>query len=292
MPAVITREHLLDYARLMRLNRPIGMLLLLWPALWALWFAAEGVPDLKVLGVFIAGVAIMRSAGCVINDYADRHFDPYVKRTRDRPLAAGRVTGGEAIGLFVGLSLAAFALVLLTNCLTVLLSVAGALLAITYPFLKRYTYLPQFYLGVAFGWAIPMAFAAQTGAVPLLAWIVFLANVFWCVAYDTEYAMVDRDDDVRIGVKSTAILFGNYDRIMVALFHALTLATLAVAGIIKGAGVWYAAGLAVAAGLALYQQRLILGRDRTACFDAFMNNNYFGAAVFAGLALDYYARTH
>lgn len=287
---MMTRERLYDYARLMRLNRPIGMLLLLWPALWALWFAAEGPPDVKVFIVFVVGVALMRSAGCVINDYADRNFDPHVERTRNRPLAAGRVAPREAIGLFIGLCIVAFGLVLLMNRLTVMLSFVGVALAVIYPFLKRYTYLPQFYLGFAFGWAIPMAFAAQTGSVPALAWIVFWANVFWCVAYDTEYAMVDRGDDIRIGVKSTAILFGNYDRAMVAMFHALTLATLLAVGIIKGTGLAYGIGLAVAAGFAVYQQWLIRERDRGAYFDAFMNNNFFGAAVFVGLALDYFVK--
>lgn len=288
---MMSRQRLFDYARLMRLNRPIGILLLLWPALWALWFAADGVPDAEVLFVFVVGVALMRSAGCVINDYADRNFDPHVERTRSRPLAAGRVSPREAIALFVGLCLAAFGLVLLMNRLTIMLSFVGVVLAVTYPFLKRYTYLPQFYLGFAFGWAIPMAFAAQTGSVPALAWIIFWANVCWCVAYDTEYAMVDRSDDIRIGVKSTAILFGNYDRALVALFHALTLATLLAVGLIKGTGLAYGAGLAVASGFAVYQQWLIRKRDRAACFDAFMNNNLFGAAVFIGLAMDYFLRT-
>jgi len=281
-------ERVHDYARLMRLHRPIGIFLLLWPTLWGLWFAAQGRPDPLVLTVFVLGVVLMRSAGCVINDYADRDFDPRVERTRDRPVAAGRVTPTEALALFVVLCLIAFGLVLLLNWLTIALSVAGALLASTYPFLKRYTHLPQFYLGVAFGWGIVMAFAAQTNAVSTLAWALFLANVFWSVAYDTAYAMVDREDDIRIGVKSTAILFGAYDRLMVGVFHAATLGLLVVAGLMAGRGMLYYLGLAVAAGLAVYQQRLIRKRTRAGCFKAFLNNSWFGAAVFAGLVLDYW----
>lgn len=276
-----------EYALLMRLHRPIGIFLLLWPALWGLWFASAGHPDPLVLTVFVLGVVLMRSAGCVINDYADRSFDPHVARTRDRPIAAGRLPPREALGLFVVLCLIAFALVLLLNWLTVALAAVGAFLAATYPFLKRYTSLPQFYLGAAFGWSIPMAFAAQTGGVPALAWILFAANVCWSVAYDTAYAMVDRDDDLKIGVKSTAILFGRYDRLMVGVFHLAALALLATAGRAAGLGMLYHAGLAVAAGLAAYQQYLIRDRTPEGCFKAFLNNNYFGAVVFAGLALEY-----
>jgi 4-hydroxybenzoate polyprenyltransferase len=276
-----------DYAQLMRLHRPIGTLLLGWPTLWALWIAGQGRPDGRVLLVFVLGVLLMRSAGCVINDYADRDFDPHVERTRDRPIAAGRVSPREALVLFAVLCLVAFALVLTLNRLTVALSVAGAFLAATYPFLKRYTHLPQFYLGMAFGWGIPMAFAALTGEVPPLAWVLFAANIAWAVAYDTAYAMVDRDDDLKVGVKSTAILFGRYDRLMVGVHHAATLALLAVVGFMAGLGPLYHAGLAVAAGIAVYQQYLIRDRSRDGCFRAFLNNNWFGAAVFAGLALDY-----
>jgi 4-hydroxybenzoate polyprenyltransferase len=284
---MITAARLKDYAQLMRLHRPIGILLLLWPTLWALWIAGQGQPDLFVLAVFVLGVALMRSAGCVINDYADRDFDPHVARTRDRPIAAGRVTPREALMLFAALCLMAFALVLTLNRLTILLSVVGAFLAATYPFLKRYTHLPQFYLGAAFGWGIPMAFAAQTGAVPPLAWLLFAANVCWSVAYDTAYAMVDREDDIKVGVKSTAILFGRYDRAMIFIFHALTLALLASAGALAGLGLRYYAGLLVAFGFVLYQQRLLRHRAGESCFRAFLNNNWFGAAVFAGLVLDY-----
>ncbi len=279
--------RLREYALLMRLHRPIGMLLLLWPTLWGLWFAGQGHLNLQVAAVFVLGVVLMRSAGCVINDYADRGFDPHVARTRDRPIAAGRVSPREALVLFAALCLAAFALVLTLNRLTILLSFGGAFLAATYPFLKRWTHLPQFYLGVAFGWGIPMAFAAQTGAVPPLAWVLFCANVFWAVAYDTAYAMVDREDDRKVGIKSTAILFGAYDRILIGVFHALTLVLLAVAGGIAGRGMLYYVGLGLAAGLAGYQQVLIRGRNPDGCFKAFLNNSWFGAAVFVGLALDY-----
>jgi 4-hydroxybenzoate polyprenyltransferase len=280
-------ERLKDYARLMRLHRPIGILLLLWPTLWALWIAGQGRPDLRVLAVFILGVVLMRSAGCVINDYADRDFDPHVERTRDRPIAAGRVSPREALVLFAALCLIAFALVLTLNRLTILLSFAGAFLAATYPFVKRFTHLPQFYLGAAFGWGIPMAFAAQTGGIPPVGWTLFAANVCWSVAYDTAYAMVDRDDDHKVGVKSTAILFGRHDRALVFLFHVLTLSLLAYSGALAGLGLRYYAGLVAAFGFVLYQQHLMRDRTRDGCFRAFLNNNWFGAAVFAGLLFDF-----
>jgi 4-hydroxybenzoate polyprenyltransferase len=276
-----------DYAQLMRLHRPIGILLLLWPTLWALWIAGQGRPGLPVFVVFVLGVVLMRSAGCVINDYADRDFDPHVARTRDRPVAAGRVSPREALALFAVLCLIAFALVLTLNRLTILLSFAGAFLAATYPFLKRYSHLPQFYLGMAFGWGIPMAFAAQTGGVPVLAWILFAANIFWAVAYDTAYAMVDREDDLKVGVKSTAILFGRHDRALIFVFHMVTIALLALTGALAGLGLGYYAGLTATLGFALYQQRLMRRRDRDGCFRAFLNNNWFGAAVFAGLLMSY-----
>ena len=282
--------RLRDYALLMRLHRPIGTLLLGWPTLWALWIAGQGQPDWRVLLVFVLGVLLMRSAGCVINDYADREFDPHVERTRDRPIAAGRVSPREALVLFAVLCLVAFALVLTLNRLTIALSVVGAFLAATYPFLKRYTSLPQFYLGMAFGWGIPMAFAALTGDVPPVAWVLFAANIAWAVAYDTAYAMVDRDDDLKVGVKSTAILFGRYDRLMVGVHHAVTLGLLAAVGFMAGRGPLYHAGLVLAAGIAVYQQYLIRDRSRDGCFRAFLNNNWFGAAVFAGLVVDYYGR--
>ena len=277
----------LDYLILMRLHRPIGIFLLLWPALWGLWLASAGRPDPLILTVFVLGVVLMRSAGCVINDYADRAIDPQVARTRDRPLAAGRVTPRAALILFAGLSLSAFALVLLLNALTIALACVAALLAVTYPFLKRYTHLPQFYLGAAFGWSIPMAFAAHSGGVPAVAWLLFAATVLWAVAYDTEYAMVDRNDDRRIGVKSTAILFGAWDRGMIGLSHASALGLLAWAGVLAGRGGFYYAGLAAAALLATQQLWLIRARDRDACFRAFLHNNRYGALIFIGLVVDY-----
>jgi 4-hydroxybenzoate polyprenyltransferase len=282
--------RLKDYATLMRLDRPIGSLLLLWPTLWALWFASNGRPEPRVLMVFVLGVFVMRSAGCVINDYADRDFDPHVERTRDRPLAARRVAPREALALFAVLCAIAFALVLVLNPLAIALSFIGVFLAASYPFLKRWTHLPQFYLGAAFGWGIPMAFAAETNALPALAWILFAANICWAVAYDTAYAMSDRPDDLKIGVKSTAILFGRYDRFGVGVFQALALALLIWAGLLTQRGAWYFLGLIAAAAFAVYEQRLIRARERNACFKAFLDNNRFGAAVFAGLVLDYLVR--
>lgn len=281
-------ERLADYGRLMRLHRPIGIFLLLWPTLWGLWIAARGRPDPLVLGVLVSGVVLMRSAGCVINDFADRGFDPHVARTRDRPLAAARISPAEALALFAVLCLAAFGLVLLLNRLTVLLSLVAVPLAATYPFMKRYTHLPQVHLGVAFGWSVPMAFTAQTGGwPPPEAWLLLLAVVLWAVAYDTLYAMVDREDDLRVGVKSTAILLGRADRLAVAALHAGLLAILAVVGQRVGLGLPYYVALAVAAGLAAYQQYLARDRDPAACFKAFLNNNWLGAAVFAGIAASY-----
>ena len=280
-------ERLHEYALLMRLDRPIGTYLLLWPTLWGLWFAAEGVPDPQVLFVFVAGVALMRSAGCVINDYADRDFDPHVERTRSRPIAAGRVKPKEALLLFAALCLIAFGLVLTMNHLTIALSFVGVFLAASYPFMKRYTHLPQLHLGAAFAWAIPMGFAAQTGAIPPLAWVLFAAPIFWATAYDTLYAMVDREDDLKIGVKSTAILFGRWDRFWVGVFQVLTLAVLASVGLMTGRGGAYFLGLGVAVLLSVYQQWLIREREGPACFRAFLNNHWLGLVVFVGLALDY-----
>lgn len=283
-------ERLRQYALLMRLHKPIGILLLLWPMLWALWIAAAGHPDTRVLVVFVLGVVLMRSAGCVINDYADRNIDPHVRRTRERPIAAGRVTPREALVLFAVLCLMSFMLVLLMNRLTVLLSLVGALLAATYPFTKRYTHLPQVYLGAAFGWAVPMVCAAQTGTVTAVAWLIFGANVLWATVYDTMYAMVDREDDLRIGVKSTAILFGTADRALIGLLQLLLMLAFLWVGYLAHLGFWYQAGLAIAAGFAIYQQYLIRGREPGQCFRAFLNNNWFGAAVFVGIAVDYLAR--
>ncbi|MGH8528534.1 MAG: 4-hydroxybenzoate octaprenyltransferase [Nevskiales bacterium] len=282
------RTKLRDYAQLMRLDRPIGIYLLLWPALWALWFAGDGHPRPLNIVIFIAGVVLMRSAGCVINDYADRDFDPRVERTRNRPIAAGRVTPREALILFAVLCVAALLVALPLNRLAIALSVPAVLLAASYPFAKRYTYLPQAHLGAAFGWAVPMAFAAEQNTVPPLAWLLFLVTLLWAVAYDTFYAMVDRQDDLKIGVKSSAILFGRADRLITALLQLAVVAGLLWAGVWTGSGAWYYFGLAAAAGLALYQQWLIRERESAACFKAFLNNHWFGAAVFAGIIAEAY----
>jgi 4-hydroxybenzoate polyprenyltransferase len=287
----VTKERLRQYALLMRLDRPIGSLLLLWPALWALWLAGAGHPQPLVVVVFVLGVVLMRSAGCVINDYADRDVDPHVARTRQRPLAAGRVSSREALTLFVVLCLLAFALVLLMNRLTIMLSVGAVILAVIYPFMKRYTHLPQVVLGMAFGWAVPMAYAAQTGAVPPVAWLLFIATVLWDTAYDTMYAMVDRPDDLRIGVKSTAILFGEADRHLIALIQGLFFVVMIIIGRQMQLGVYYYAGLVTAMGLAVYQLLLIRRRDPGECFKAFLNNNWFGMAIFAGIVAHYLTAT-
>lgn len=288
MDAEAIKERAYQYALLMRLDKPVGVFLLLWPTCWALWIAGEGRPDVGVTLVFVLGVVLMRSAGCVINDYADRDFDPHVKRTQQRPIAAGRVTPKEALRLFVVLTLLAFALVLTMNWLTIGLSIVGALLAAVYPYTKRHTYLPQVFLGLAFGWAVPMTFAAQTGEVPAVAWLLLMATVLWATAYDTMYAMVDREDDLKIGVRSTAILFGDADRVIIGIIQSLLLLTLWVIGNKVGLGLFYTLGLLVAAGLAVYQQYLIRERDVAGCFKAFLNNHWFGAAIFAGLVLDYW----
>lgn len=277
--------RLAQYAMLMRLDRPIGTLLLLWPTLWALWLAGAGRPDAWVLTVFLAGVFLMRSAGCVINDFADRHIDPHVARTRSRPLAAGKVSAGEALGLAAALALAAFVLVLSLNRLTAMLALAAVAVAAIYPFTKRVTQLPQLVLGVAFSWGIPMAYAAQTGTVPGIAWLLVVANVCWVLAYDTLYAMVDREDDLRIGVKSTAILFGRHDRLAVAAAHSAALACLMTVGTAYGLNAYYFTGVGAAAGSAAYQLWLTRYRHRDACFRAFLNNAWFGAAIFVALVL-------
>jgi len=281
------RERIRQYWLLMRFDRPIGIFLLLWPALWALWIAAHGRPDPKIVMVFVLGVIVMRAAGCVINDYADRNFDPHVTRTRDRPIAAGRVSPREALVLFVGLCLMAFLLVLQLNGLTIALSVIAVLLAASYPFMKRFTHLPQAYLGLSFGWAVPMAFAAQTGTVPAIAWWLLLATILWALAYDTMYAMVDREDDLKIGVKSTAILFADGDRLIIAGIQAAMLLTLLWVGVLAGLGAGYRLGLLAALVLAGYQQYLIRDRQPDRCFQAFLNNHWFGAVVFLGIVLDY-----
>ncbi|MCP5146173.1 MAG: 4-hydroxybenzoate octaprenyltransferase [Gammaproteobacteria bacterium] len=279
------------YARLMRWHRPIGALLLLWPMLWALWIAASGLPDYDVLLIFVLGVWVMRSAGCVINDFADREFDPQVRRTRDRPLATGDVTPTEALTLFGGLLALAFMLVLFTNRLTIMLSFGGAALAATYPFMKRYTYLPQVVLGAAFGWAVPMAWAAQTNTLTPVAWLIFIATVIWAVIYDTQYAMVDREDDLNAGVKSTAILFGEQDRLMIGVFQMLMLCDLLLVGLRAELGGLYYLSLVIACGFGIYQQWLIRKREPAACFAAFMNNNWLGGCVFLGIVADIASRS-
>lgn len=281
------RDRAQQYYLLARMDRPIGIFLLLWPTLWALWVAAEGLPSWHVLLVFVCGVFLMRSAGCVINDYADREIDPLVSRTRERPIAAGRVKPNEALWLFAVLCLLAFGLVLTMNALTIKLSFVGVGLAAIYPFMKRYTHLPQVVLGMAFGWAIPMAFAAQTGSVPKVAWLMYVINVVWSVVYDTMYAMADREDDIKAGVKSTAILFGDADRVIIGLLQGMVLLGLFLLGQQLGLGVAFYISLAVVVALGIYQQYLIRLRQPAQCFKAFLNNNWLGAVVFAGLVISY-----
>ena len=280
------RERLPHYWQLIRGDRPIGTLLLLWPTWWALWLAAGGFPPVKAFIVFTLGVWLTRSAGCVINDYSDRWLDGQVQRTQGRPLATGAVSPREALLLFVLMMLAAFALVCLMNRLTIYLSVVGAFLAATYPLLKRYTYLPQVYLGLAFGWGIPMAFAAIQGTVPVVAWVMFLGNLLWTTAYDTWYAMVDRDDDLRMGAKSTAILFGDADLPALALLYLCFLGTMALLGRQADLGFNYAIALLVAAGFIVWQFVSARDRSRERCFAAFLNNQWVGLSVFGGIALD------
>ena len=283
------RERAGVYWRLIRADRPIGIYLLLWPALWALWIAADGIPPLWTLLVFVLGTALMRSAGCAINDFVDREFDGRVERTAQRPLATGAVKPREAVVVFAVLALLAFALVLTLNGRTIAHSFIAVALAATYPFTKRYTHVPQLVLGVAFGWAVPMAFTALQGQVPAVAWILFAATVVWALIYDTMYAMVDRDDDLKIGVKSTAILFGRYDRGIIALLQLCMLLLLWRAGEMAARGALYDSGLLGAAALFVFQQWLIRGRGRAACFRAFLNNHYVGMVVFVGLFADYLA---
>lgn len=281
----MTQSKWLAYCRLMRIDKPIGSLLLLWPTLWALWLAGDGMPTLPVLLVFVAGVFLMRAAGCVINDYADRNFDGHVKRTASRPLPSGAVSETESKVLFVALVVASFGLVLTLNWMAIWLSVAALALAWVYPFMKRVTHLPQVVLGAAFGWSIPMAYAAVSEALPLTCWLLLLANICWTVAYDTLYAMVDRDDDLKIGVKSTAILFGRYDKLIVGLLQLATLILMAVIGyLMQLSGAFYWA-LLLAGALFMHQQRLISRREREPCFQAFLNNNYVGLVLFIGIFL-------
>lgn len=275
------------YERLMRLDKPIGILLLLWPTLWALWIAGEGRPDWLVVWIFFMGTVLMRSAGCVMNDVADRNFDGHVERTRQRPLVSGEVSVKEACLLAAGLSLGAFALVLFLNTLTIALSFAALLLAMTYPLTKRFLVTPQAYLGIAFGFGIPMAFAALTDALPPVAWLMLLANIFWALAYDTEYAMVDRDDDLKIGIRSSAIFFGRHDVAAIMVCYAAMLLLLALVGWLQQLHWPYYLGLVLAAALALYHYRLIRKRERASCFKAFLHNNWLGAAIFVGLLANF-----
>lgn len=281
---------LADYGRLIRLHRPVGTWLLLWPALWALWLASDGHPNEHVFVVFCLGTFLTRSAGCAINDWADRKVDGEVKRTRDRPLAAGRIEPGEALIVYAILSLLAFALVLTLNRVTVWYAVAGAGLMAAYPFMKRFFALPQAWLGVAFSWSVPMAWVAETGHVSQTGWLVFVSGALWVMVYDTQYAMVDRDDDLRLGVRSSAIAFGDADRLLLGVLQSLTLVGLWLAGTAFGLGTWFRVGLGAGAAAFGYQQWLIRSRSREGCFAAFLNNQWFGLAVFVGIALDYVFR--
>lgn len=275
------------FFELMRLDKPVGIYLLLWPTLWALWVAAKGIPDFSVLVIFILGVIFMRSAGCVINDYADRKVDGHVERTQNRPLITGAVTSKQALVLFFSLLAASFILVLFTNTLTIQLSFAGAALAAIYPYMKRHTHLPQIFLGAAFSWAIPMAFAAQADELPKYVWLIYMANLSWTVAYDTMYAMVDRDDDIKIGVKSTAILFADADKLMIGILQGITIFCLLLLGSELALNAFYYLGLLVAIALMVYQQVLIRARDRAGCFAGFINSHWVGVAVWLGLILAY-----
>ena len=290
MTTLSLRQRVSEYEKLMRLDKPIGILLLLWPTLWALWVASDGRPAAWVVAIFVVGTVLMRSAGCVINDYADKDFDGHVERTRNRPLAARRISPKEALGLAAGLALLSFLLVLPLNGLTIAMSVPAVFLAGSYPYTKRFLAIPQAYLGIAFGFGIPMAFAAFQNDIPLVAWVMLLANVFWAVAYDTEYAMVDRPDDLKIGIKTSAITFGRFEVTAIMICYALTLLLLGWAGLATGAGAPFLAGLAVAAGLMGYHYTLIRDRDRPRCFKAFLHDNWVGGASFAGWVADYLLR--
>ncbi|MDH2917347.1 MAG: 4-hydroxybenzoate octaprenyltransferase [Gallionella sp.] len=283
-------ERLRLYIQLTRLHRPIGILLLLWPTLWAVWIASHGHPSWLVLAIFTLGTVLMRSAGCAVNDYADRHIDKHVKRTQDRPLTSGKVSERETLWLAIVLALTAFALILPLNPLTWILAFPAVFLAASYPFTKRFFAIPQAYLGIAFGFGIPMAFAATLGHVPPVAWALLLANVFWAIAYDTEYAMVDRDDDINLDIHSSALFFGKYDVIAVMACYHLTLLLLAIAGLMADLGQLYFVGLIIAEGIAWYHYTLIKERSRDKCFAAFLHNNWFGAAVFAGITADYWVK--
>ena len=279
------------YFRLVRLDKPIGILLLLWPTLAALWFAADGKPDWMLVAIFVVGTVLMRSAGCAVNDYADRDFDKHVQRTKDRPITSGKIKPKEALLVAAVLALIAFALILPLNALTKQLSVAAVIIAASYPYFKRFFAIPQAYLGIAFGFGIPMAFAATLNTVPAAAWWLLLANVFWSVAYDTEYAMVDREDDLKIGMRTSAITFGRFDVAAIMICYALTLGLILIVGWMQfGLRWWFVAGLLIAAGCVIYHYKLIRNRDRAGCFAAFRHNNWLGGAIFGGIALDYLLR--
>ena len=285
MNPFITRCHW--YVKLVRLDKPIGILLLLWPTLVALWFASAGKPDWKLVAIFTLGTGLMRSAGCAINDYADRDFDKHVKRTAERPLTSGKISGKEALAVAAVLALISFGLILPLNLLTKELSVAAVIIASSYPYFKRFFAIPQAYLGIAFGFGIPMAYAAVQNTVPLSAWILLIANVFWAVAYDTEYAMVDRDDDLKIGIKTSAITFGRYDVFAIMLCYLVSFGLISLVALQYGLGTWFFVGMSAAVLCALYHYKLIRQRDRLRCFAAFRHNNWLGAAIFAGVVLDY-----
>ncbi|MFZ6750988.1 4-hydroxybenzoate octaprenyltransferase [Undibacterium sp. Ren11W] len=285
MSSILTRLAL--YAKLLRLDKPIGILLLLWPTLAAIWFASNGKPEWHIVAIFSLGTVLMRSAGCAINDYADRDFDKHVKRTAERPLTSGKIKGWEALALAGLLALFAFALILPLNSLTKQLSVAAVIIAASYPYFKRFFAIPQAYLGIAFGFGIPMAFAAIQNSIPLLAWILLVANIFWAIAYDTEYAMVDKDDDIKIGIRTSAISFGRYDVTAIMFSYAISFALILYVGWQFGLRTWFLAGMLIACACAAYHYQLIKGRERMSCFAAFRHNNWLGAAIFAGIALDY-----
>jgi 4-hydroxybenzoate polyprenyltransferase len=288
MEALLQRLTL--YYKLIRLDKPIGILLLLWPTLSALWLASGGIPSWSILLIFSLGTALMRSAGCAINDFADRDFDKFVQRTAERPLTSGKIKGWEAVMVAVVLALVSFALILPLNTLTKQLSVLAVIVAGSYPYFKRFFAIPQAYLGIAFGFGIPMAYAAVNDAVPAVAWYLLIANVFWAIAYDTEYAMVDREDDLKIGIKTSAITFGRFDVLAVMCSYALSFAITAYCGYILTAGPAYFIGIGIAAAISLYHYQLIKGRERMACFAAFRHNNWIGAAIFAGIAIDFALR--
>jgi len=281
------KSRLYQYYLLMRMDRPIGTWLLLWPTFWGLWIAAEGIPDIKFILIFALGVFVMRSAGCVINDYADRKIDKHISRTKDRPITSGKVSPKEALGLFAFCIAIAFILVLFLNTYTILLSFVALLLASIYPFMKRYTHYPQIVLGMAFSWAIPMGFAAQLNHIPDIAWLLYVVNIFWIVTYDTMYAMADREDDLKVGVKSTAIIFGEYDKLIIALLQFIfTVGMLMVAWLIQG-GLFFYLGIAISVLFSVYQQHLIRNREPKACFQAFLNNHWLGLVIFIGIFLNY-----